>query len=90
MIKSGYKYNWFTGYGAQLINLKADPGEWNNLSGQREYAGLEYELRQLILDRFDPFQLEKDVRFSISSRMMIQPVLEKQGITWEYKPNEEN
>ncbi len=90
VVKSGYKYNWFTGYGSQLINLKADPGEWNNLSGQREYAGLENELRQLILNRFDPLQLEKDVRFSLSSRMMIQPVLEKQSIDWEFKPGKEN
>ncbi len=90
VVKSGYKYNWFTGYGAQLINLNDDPGEWNNLSGQREYAGLENELRQYILERFDPAQLEKDVRSSISSRMMIQSVLEKQGINWEYKPDKED
>lgn len=90
VVKSGYKYNWFRGYGAQLIDLKADPGEWNNLSGQREHAGLEHEFRQLILDRFDPVQLEKDIRFSISSRMMIQSVLEKQGIDWEYTPHKEN
>ncbi|RAJ10236.1 sulfatase-like hydrolase/transferase [Arenibacter echinorum] len=90
VVKSGYKYNWFRGYGAQLINLKADPGEWNNLNGQREHAGLEHDFRQLILDRFDPVQLEKDVRFSISSRMMIQSVLEKQGIDWRYNPDKEN
>ncbi len=87
VVKSGYKYNWFTGYGAQLIDLEADPGEWNNLSGQREYARLEHDLRKLILDRFDPRQLEKEVRHSIRSRMMIQSVLEKQGIDWKYYPD---
>ncbi|MFY0653895.1 MAG: sulfatase-like hydrolase/transferase [Cyclobacteriaceae bacterium] len=86
VVKGTYKYNLFTGYGAQLINLKEDPGEWNNLSGIREYAPLEHELRKIILDRFNPTELEKQVRFSLSSRMMIQSVLEKQGINWEYKP----
>ena len=89
VVKSGYKYNWFTGYGAQLIDLREDPGEWNNLSGQRKYAGLEHELRKHILDRFDLAQLEKDVRFSIGSRMMIQPILEQQGIDWKFVPDGE-
>lgn len=87
VVKDGYKYNWFTGYGSQLINLKQDPGEWNNLSGIREYAKLENSLRKIITDRFDPAELERDVRYSINSRMLIQPVLEKHGITWEVKVN---
>jgi choline-sulfatase len=84
VVKSGYKYNWFTGFGSQLINLEEDPGEWNNLSGIREYAKLENSLRKIITDRFDPAQLEKDVRYSIASRMMIQKVLEKQEVDWSF------
>ncbi len=86
IVRNGYKYNWFTGYGAQLINLEEDPGEWNNLSGQREYASLEHELRSIILSEFDPAELEKDVRYSLKSRMLIQSVLEKQGVDWSFKP----
>ena len=84
VVKDAFKYNWFTGYGSQLINLADDPGEWDNLSGQPEYARLEHDMRKIILDRFDPAVLEHKVRQSIKSRMMIQSVLEKQGIDWKY------
>ncbi|NND05184.1 MAG: sulfatase-like hydrolase/transferase [Saprospiraceae bacterium] len=88
VVKNEYKYNWFTGYGAQLIHLPSDPFEWNNLSGERKYAGLEHEMRKIILDHFNPAELEKKVRFSINSRMMIQPILEQEGIDWKYTPEE--
>lgn len=84
VVKGDYKYNYFTGYGSQLFNLKKDPDEWENLSGQLEYLQLENDFRTIIFNHFDPAILEIDIRNSIKSRFLIQSTLEKQGIDWEY------
>jgi len=87
MVRKGdYKYNYFHGYGSQLFNLKEDPGEWNNLSGRLEHIELEREMRSLIFKNFDPDKIDEQVSINLKKRGLIQPVLKKQNITWEYKP----
>ena len=45
-----WKYCYYVGEGAELFDLKADPQERHNLSGQPEVRAVEEDLRQRILD----------------------------------------
>lgn len=88
MVRKGdYKYSYFHGNGAQLFNLKDDPDEWNNLSGQPETMKVEHELRLIIFNQFNPEEIENQVSESIRKRLLIQPVLEKQKINWKFIPH---
>jgi len=91
MVREGdYKYNYFHGYGAQLFNMKEDPDEWNNLSGQLATMELEHELRSIIFKHFNPDEIDKQVAKSLKKRLVIQPVLEKQKISWDYTPKNDD
>lgn len=87
MVRKGkMKYNYFHGYGAQLFNLEQDPGEWNDLSGNIDYVRIEYEMRNLIMERFDPVEIERRVTESHPGRLLIRDVMEKQSLNWDYHP----
>ena len=87
MVRRGrFKYLYFHGYGAQLFDLEADPGEWHDLSGMPEHAATEAELRALLLDRFDPEQLAAEGAASIPRRQIVAAALARNGIRWDYSP----
>jgi len=87
MVRKGkYKYNYFHGVGSQLFDLELDPEEWNDLSGRREYMEKENELLSILLQQFDPELVAKQVEESLHDRMLVQPVLERQQISWKYMP----
>ncbi|HPE74644.1 MAG TPA: sulfatase-like hydrolase/transferase [Draconibacterium sp.] len=83
-----FKYNYFHNYGEQLFNIKIDPEEWNNLAENEEFNEIKTNLKKLIFANFNPDEIEQDLRESINSRMLIQPVLKKNKIDWKYTPDD--
>jgi choline-sulfatase len=81
-----YKYNYFHGHGGQLFDLVEDPDEWNDLAGTAEHAAVENELRELILNRFDPNAIEKDLRASLDRRLLLMEAMKHTGVDWRYEP----
>ena len=87
MVRRGrYKYNYLHGHGAQLFDLVEDPDEWNDLAGEPQHAAVEAELRGLILRRFDPDAIEKDLRAGLKRRLLLKDAMEQTGVDWEYRP----
>lgn len=86
--KGKYKYIYIHGYEdeCQLFNLEDDPDEWNNLAGKPEYKKIEHELKHLILQQFNPDEIEQDLRQSIAQRMVIVKAMVKNNIDWKYNP----
>lgn len=84
--KGNYKYNYFHEHGAQLFDLEADPGEWNDLAEDPAYRKIAEELKGLIFATFDPDALEQELRASLARRFMIQQAIEKQNVRWDFKP----
>src|SRR4030095_10077385 len=61
MVRRGRdKLNLMVGVDAQLSDLEADPGEWDNLIGRPEHAATEAALRQALAERFDFEAIETD------------------------------
>ena len=87
MVRRGkYKLIYLHGVGAQLFDLEADPDEWDNLSGKPEFAEVESELRNAILERFDVEAIEEDIVRSIKARQMILPAMRRNNTLWDYEP----
>ena len=71
----------------QWSNVEDDPQEWNNLAGRPETAELERRLRGLILDRFDPDDIDLRAQRSYERRMVVRRSNELVGRpTWNYRP----
>jgi choline-sulfatase len=87
MVRRGrYKLNLMAGVDAQLFDLQADPGEWESLIGNPEYAAVERELRGAIEERFDFERIEADVQRSIAARKLIREAMRRNGTLWDYAP----
>lgn len=88
MVRQGdFKYIHVTGYEPQLYDLVEDPKEWNNLAGRSEYAEIESRLHGLIMDKFDPDQIERDVQDSLARRGVIREAMQETGLPkWDYQP----
>jgi len=55
MIRRGnYKLTYVPGYDPELFDLARDPGEWNNLASDPEYAAIRDELVERVLEGWDP------------------------------------
>ncbi len=52
--KGDWKYLYFTGDEPLLFNLKDDPGEFNNLAGEKRHAGTVKELHAHLVSLVDP------------------------------------
>jgi choline-sulfatase len=88
MVRRGkYKFVYIHEYGRQLFDLEADPGEWQNLSGQPELEEVESELEASILERFDPVQLVAAGRESVQRRLVIKEALRRNDVHWDYAPD---
>lgn len=57
---------------AQLLDLKARPDEWSNLSGRRASKEIESQLRSHILKQFDPDVTDDVVQPSVRKRMLLR------------------
>jgi len=84
--KADWKYNYIHGHEPQLFNMKDDPKEWNNLAGSTDHVEVESELKALILDEFDPDDMAAENLASIRRRAVIKDVMDKQDVTWAYRP----
>ncbi len=83
MIRKGdYKYTYIHNYPAQLFNIKNDPDEWNNLSGDPEYAQIEEELKNRILTLFDPDTIHRDVIDATKKRILIDRAMVANKTLW--------
>jgi choline-sulfatase len=87
MVRKGrHKYIYIHGYGSQLFDLEADPGEWQNLAGRPELRALEEDLRGLILARFDPDRVAADGAASLRRRELIRQAMERNHTHWDFNP----
>lgn len=86
--KGSYKYIYIHGHQPQLFDLDADPEEWNSLAGKPEYAAVQKELEKLVLERFDPVRIERELRESIARRMLIRKAMRANGTDWSLTPDE--
>ncbi len=88
MIRKGkYKYNYIYQRESQLFDLERDPEEWNNLSGKPEYRKIEDELQKLILEKFDPEKIDRELDENIRKRKVIKKALDTAGgPNWAYQP----
>ena len=81
--RDSYKYTYIHKGSCQLFNIRQDPGEWNNLAGKEEYAGIESELRERILELFDPEAIYNDVIESFKKRMLIDQAMRINKTKWD-------
>jgi choline-sulfatase len=81
------KYIYVHGHGAQLYRLDRDPHELENLSGRRQYAEIEEQLRATVLAGWDPDALTHDIRRSQQRRLFIQRVTAGAGmpVSWSFR-----
>ncbi len=84
--KNNFKYNYMHGYETQLFDLDADPGEWNNLSGQPEHAEIETYLRTRILDSYDLDTIAEANLDSLYRRQLIYQAMQANGTSWAHNP----
>ena len=82
--KGAYKYVYIHGYDSQLFDLESDPEEMDNLAGRSEYAKVETELKDAILERFDPDAIEEDVQANVKRRLIIEAAMKLNETAWDY------
>jgi choline-sulfatase len=87
MVRRGrWKYVYIRNEEGQLIDLEADPGEWNNLCGDPACAEVEIELRTHILETFDPDAVERELQASLERRALLQQANVANDLHWDYFP----
>jgi choline-sulfatase len=90
MVRKGrYKYVYIHGHDEQLFDLENDPDEWDNLALRADYASIRSELKECILNRFDPDRIEKDLRESLQKRQFLKKAMAKTGRDWAFSPEQE-
>jgi choline-sulfatase len=74
------------GHDERLFDVEADPGEWSDLLGTAELAGVERELREAIHARFDAERLAAQGAASIHRRELIARAMTRNATHWDYQP----
>jgi choline-sulfatase len=88
MVRRGnWKYIHIRNEQGQLFNLESDPGEWQNLYGDPDYAAVESMLRSDILARFDPDAVEEELQVSLERRTLLKEVNQINDLHWDYAPH---
>jgi choline-sulfatase len=77
-----WKYVYIHGHGEQLFDVEGDSGEWTNLAGDVDTS----ELRELILERFDPEAIARDGAASVARRHLIARAMALAPTRWDYAP----
>jgi len=89
MVRKGrYKYVYIHGHDEQLFDLENDPDEWDNLALSADYASIRSELKECILNRFDPDRIEKELRESLKKRQFLKKAMAKTGRDWSFDPEQ--
>ena len=87
MIRRGsYKYIMIHGHESLLFDLEQDPGEWNNLSGREDLGEKEYDLRQRILEQFDPDEINRGIIVGMKRKKVIRDAMIANDTHWDYSP----
>jgi len=81
-----HKLIYIHGHEHQLFDLAEDPGESRDLAGGGEFAVVEEELLEAILARFDPDQLETDIRAGLARRRVIKRAMARTRTHWDHTP----
>lgn len=85
--KDGYKYVYCRHDPAMLFDLKADPDERTNLTGQAGHADVESRMHSEVLKRWDYSGLEKTILDSQQRRLFAQEsLLQGSWTSWDYQP----
>jgi choline-sulfatase len=88
MVRRGYyKYIYVHGQSPQLYRLDSDPQELENLAGRAEFAEVETQLREIVLQDWDPVQVTEDIRRSQQRRLFIQRATAGAGMpmNWSFR-----
>ena len=87
MIRRGrYKYIMIYGHESLLFDLEADPGEWNDLSDRLDLGELTRDLRQRILEEFDPDSINRDIIAGMKRKKVIRDAMVANDTHWDYRP----
>lgn len=87
MIRKGrYKYVYIQDSKAQLFDVVADPGEWQNLVGRPEHKGVEEELKAIILNTFDTDGIQPEIARRLKAKRIVLPAMHSNGTHWDYQP----
>ena len=74
----------------QLFNVSDDPEEWNNLAGHKKHREVEQGMKELVLDHFDPAEIDRKAQLSFERRRIIH---ESRKVAhpprWDYRPVED-
>ena len=73
MLRRGrFKLNYSWGEPPELYDIEADPGEFRNLAGDADYAGIVATLQADLLAEWDPAALDRQVRSSQRQQQYIE------------------
>jgi choline-sulfatase len=90
MVRKGkYKYIYIHGHDEQLFDLEKDPDEWDDLAHRADYVSIRSELKESIMNRFDPDRIEKELRQSLKKRQFLRKAMSKTGQNWAFNPQQE-
>ena len=87
MVRLGrYKYHYFHGQDCQLFDLESDPDEWDNLADLADYAAVEADLKQLVLDHFEVEHIVPTMLARLEEKKIVRAAMHKNGTNWDYQP----
>ena len=73
MIRSNdWKYIYYHGYNNQLFNLKSDPDEMNNLAGLKDYSKIETQLKNRLLNEWNPLKIKEIINQKSYSKKILK------------------
>lgn len=84
--KGAYKYTYIHEKETQLFCVDTDPEEQHNLSGNPDYHDMEEELRELILNTFNPQEVLDYLDISNRRKKIVKEAMERTNTAWDYVP----
>lgn len=85
--RGSIKLHYVHGHEERLYDVAADPGEWRDMSAEPAHTADLAELREAILDRFDPDAIHADGQASIRRRLIVQEAMMRNGTRWDFTPD---
>lgn len=82
-----FKYIHVHGHDEQLFDVEADPGEWHNLIDAPEYQTIRADLKTILLQQFDPDEIDTEVQMSTNRRQLVREAMNRTGTSWDVVPS---